>query len=124
MGLLDPLYHAIFAKEVKDKLEDMKVGKFKEAGVYAWKLIDGWKTWLWAIIQALKIAFPTLSCWGYVDAAANSIGWQHLAPAVDPGQLVTLVTGCIAVGHKAWKAYKQFKAGVPIVDLQSTIIPK
>lgn len=86
---------------------------------WLWRFLDGWKTWLWAIVEALKIAFPSWPIWGFVDSVANSVGWQHLVPAIDPGQLVQWGTFAIAIGHRLYKAVQQYRAGVPVVALNS-----
>lgn len=112
----------IVGHEAAGEMEQMKMGKLGAFGKAVWNFLDGWKTWIWAIVMALKAAFPQLPFWGYVDSIASAIGWNHLAPAIDPGQLVQWATFGVAIGHKLLKAIAQFRAGVPITQLNSPSI--
>jgi hypothetical protein len=117
--VLEGIKRALFGRAVARYAKEASMGKLGTAGKAVWNFLDGWKTWIWAVVMALKIAFPQLPVWGYVDAAAGALGWNAVAPAVDPGQLVQWGTFAIAVGHRLKKAIDQSRAGVPIADLHS-----
>ena len=82
-----------------------------------WQFLDGWKTWIWAVVVAAKMWWPDLGVWTTVDSLAAWAGWSNVNPAVDPGQLVQWVTFAIAVGHKFLKAVQEYNSGVPVVAL-------
>lgn len=84
-----------------------------------WRFLDGWKTWIWAVVMALKTAYPQWGIWGSVDAFAGYLGWSSVDPAFDPGQAVQWITFAVAVGHRFWKAVQDFRAGLPISSLLS-----
>lgn len=95
------------SKRVKALAKEADMGKLGNAGKNVWAFLDGKKTILWAIVVALQKAFPGLPVWGYVDAAANQLGWQNLPLALDPDQLVLWGTLAFGLGHKAVKAWKE-----------------
>jgi hypothetical protein len=111
----------LFGRYVARTAEDASMGKLGEFAKALWRFLDGWKTWIWAIVMALKTAFPALPIWGYVDAAAAAVHWNALVPAVDPDAMVQWGTFTIAVGHRLIKAWRQWRAGVPIQDIHSPV---
>lgn len=117
--MFDGIKRALFGREVASYAKEAKVGKLGAGAKSLWNFLDGWKTWIWAVVMALKIAFPAWPVWGYVDAAAVALGWNSVAPAVDPGQLVQWGTFGLAVGHRLKKAVDQYRAGVPLADVHS-----
>lgn len=110
-----------FGRMVGKEAEDARMGKLGGGAKALWNFLDGWKTWIWAVVMAAKIAFPNFPAWGYVDAAAAAIHWNALAPAVDPGALAQWGTFGIAVGHRLIKAIREYRAGVPIADIHSPV---
>jgi hypothetical protein len=109
----------IFGHEVAKEAHMAAAGKLGAGAKALWNFLDGWKTWIWAVIMALKLAFPHVPVWDYVDAAASALGWSHVLPAVDPGQIVQWATFALAVGHKFVKAIRAYRAGVPVADIGS-----
>ena len=86
---------------------------------WLWTFLDGWKTWIWAVAMALKTWHPEWGIWGTVDALAAYVGWDSIAPAIDPGQLFQWATFAVATVHKFLKALAEYRAGVPLTNLLS-----
>lgn len=82
------------------------MGKLGGIAKLIWTFLDGKKTILWAFVVAAERAFPHLPIWGFVDSAAGAIGWDKIAPAVNPDDLVMWGTLALALGHKLHKAWK------------------
>ena len=82
-----------------------------------WKLADGHKTSIVAIYLALQRARPEWPVWQYVDAVAIGLGWDHVAPAVDPNELLTFVMLAVALGHRGVKLQREFRAGIPLAEV-------
>lgn len=93
------------------------MGSLGVGATWLFRLLDGWKLVIWSFVMALKQAYPDWPFWGYVDATARAIGWDKLAPAIDPGQLVLFGTLAVAIGHKLIKGYQEYKAGIPLLDV-------
>lgn len=106
MGLSEWAFGQVAARKLKGK----SMGKI-------WQALNGWKTWLMAIVMILELVSQGTAYegpLGYVRSAANALGWKDLAPAVDPGVTSAAILTLIAVGHKLVKAVRQYRAGVPI----------
>lgn len=101
-----------FGRAVKAS-RDNAVGPIKAI----WGFLDGFKLVIWSFVVALKQAFPDWPFWGYIDAGAAAIGWNKLAPSIDPGQLVMFGTLAFAIGHKLLKAYQEHKVGIPFAEV-------
>ena len=97
------------------------VGKVKSMGNVL-KFLQGWKTWIWAVVMALHQAFPHWPVWGLVDSVASGLGIQA-TPAFDPGAAVAAVTFLWAAGDHLWQAIRQYRSGVPLSELHSVKLP-
>lgn len=99
-------------------------GKLGSGAKGIWQALDGWKTWIVAIVLALKIMFPSAPVWGYASAIFGALGWNSVTPEVSPDALAGWGLFLVAVGHRLWKALAQIRAGVPFKDVLSTPPPK
>lgn len=81
-----------------------------KSGGVMWKLLDGWKTVIVAVIASLQLLFPAFPGFHYVTLALQAIGWAGVHPAVDPGQVALFISTVVAVGHRILKYVSQYKA--------------
>lgn len=96
-----------------------KLGAFARS---LWRFLDGWKTFILVPLLMLEAHCQVNACpgpFGYLGAIINGLGWRHVAPAIDPGEVSKWLAVTIALGHKLVKAFRQARRGVPINRLLS-----
>lgn len=85
-----------------------------------WEFFSGWKTWLMALVLLAEVLCEGHGCatpLSYVRSGANAAGWGSVAPAFDAGLVAAAFGTLLATGHKLVKAVKQYRAGVPLAEL-------
>lgn len=84
-----------------------------------WNFLDGWKSWIVAVVAVYKLACHDCAGAGYIDAAQSALGWNSITGAFDPKEALAAIAVIVALGHRLIKAILQYRAGVPIADLHS-----
>lgn len=100
------------------------MGKLGAPFKAVWEFADGWKSWAVALVAVYKLVCVQCASVGYVDASLGALGWDRVTGAFDAKEAVAAGAVIVALGHKLVKAVKQYKAGVPVVDLQSEVKPE
>ncbi len=100
------------------------MGKLGAVPKAVWGFLDGWKSYVVAVVSDYKLVCVNCASSGYLDASLSALGWDRVSGAFDAQEAVTAGLVIVALGHKLVKAYKQYKAGVPIADLQSEVKPE
>lgn len=100
------------------------MGKLGAVPKAVWGFLDGWKSYIVAVVAVYKLVYPQGAVVGGLDATVSALGWDRVSGAFDPQEAVMAAGVLVALGHKLVKAAKQYKAGVPIADLQSEVKPE
>lgn len=96
-------------------MQDAKAGPLATA----WQFLQGWKSIIVLLILVLEGLFPSFPGFKHVGLLFAVLGWNDVAPAVDPGAVVTALVTLGTVWSAGRKAYKQWRAGVPARFLNS-----
>lgn len=107
----------IFGRQAEKLAEDAQMGKLGTAARVIWQFLDGWKSWIVAIVAVYKLACHACSTSGYLDAAINALGWDTVQRAFDPQEALAAALVLIALGHRLWKAVQQYRGGRTVKDL-------
>lgn len=99
------------------------MGKLGPGAKAVWTFLDGWKSWIVAIVAVYKLACHECSTSGYLDAGVNALGWNTVTGAFDPKEALAAGLVLIALGHRLWKAIQQYRAGIPVEKLNSAVPP-
>lgn len=119
MGFLDGPKKFLFGKWVGKTAREAMMGKLGAGPKLVWTFLDGWKSWIVALILAYKLWCHGCASGSYLDVAVNALGWSDVQGAFDPKEFLLAVGFLVAVGHRLLKAIKQFRAGVPVALLNS-----
>lgn len=111
-GLKKKAIGGVAARVVKNSHDNAKGNAAK-----AWQFLDGHKTLIVAVMLAVQRARPDWSGWTYWDATAHALGWDSVAPAIDPEALFTFGLAAFALSHRAVKIYRELRAGIPVLDI-------
>lgn len=107
-------------KGIERRIVGKIVASMLKGSGWLWRLLDGWKTWIVAVVALVKLVCvdcgPSM---GYVDAIIRALGWDGVAGAFDPKEALAAALVLIALGHKLLKAIAQFRAGAKLADLQT-----
>ena len=95
--------------EVK-KMSEAKTGPLATA----WQFLQGWKSIIVLLLLVLEGLFPTFPGFKHLGLLLTILGWHDVAPAVDPGNVVAALVTLGTVWSALVKAYKQWRAGVPL----------
>ena len=93
------------------------MGKLGAAASWAWKFLDGWKSWLVAVVATWKLVCQNCAGSGYAETALKAAGWDDVAGAFDPASAAQAFAVMVALGHRLLKAVQQYRAGRPIEEL-------
>lgn len=119
MGLFEKAKQWGFGRAVAGHAKEARVGKLGSGMKTVWQLLDGWKTWLVAIVALYRLACESCATSGYLDAAINALGWNTVTGAFDAREALAAGAVLVALGHRLWKAIKQYRAGRPATQLLS-----
>lgn len=90
------------------------MGKLGSIAKSAWTFLDGWKSWIVAVVAVYKLACHDCGGAGYAAAVIHALGWDTVTAAFDPAQALAAGLVVIALGHKVVKAVRQYSTGVPM----------
>jgi hypothetical protein len=93
------------------------MGKLGAAVKWTWNALSGWKTFIVAALLIAQTIWPEMPAFHWFGVLLDGVGWSKVVPAVDPDEAAKQILGAVALGHKLVKAYRQLKAGVPVVEL-------
>jgi hypothetical protein len=119
MGLGQAIKDTAWSLAVKRWVGQVKEGKMGAQAKRLWTLLDGHKSWIMALWAAAEAYAPGMAPTHYIDVALHAIGWDRVAPAIDPGLILFWVGLAVAVGHRLLKAYREYGAGVPLAQVLS-----
>lgn len=86
-----------------------------------WNFLDGWKSWIVAIVAVYKLNCHACATSGYLDAAVSALGWNTVTGAFDPVEFLKAAGVLLAIGHRLLKGIKEYRAGVPLADVHSEL---
>jgi hypothetical protein len=112
-----------FARLVAKYCKEASMGTLGSGAKFVWGMLNGWKSWIVALVAVYKLMCANCATSGYLTAVLGAVGWNSVTAAFDPEQFVTALAVFIALFHKIVKAYQEYRAGVPVVDIQSPPIP-
>lgn len=118
-GFIDRLKQKAVASAVSRHRKDSLMGKFGSNLKSLWQFLDGWKSWLVAVILTIKVVCADCAGIGYIDAILKALGWDPTIVAFDPAQAAMALGVLVAIGHRLAKAVAQYRAGRPLVALLS-----
>jgi len=110
MGLKEWLAGRVIAHEV----EEARMGKLGAGAAYAWRLLDGWKSWIVAVIATYKLMCASCATAGYLAAVQHALGWDSVTGAFDPSQFAAALAVIVALWHHLYKGVQQYSSGVPL----------
>lgn len=119
MGLFDGPKKFLFGKWVGRTAKEAALGKLGAGPKLAWTFLDGWKSWIVAVVAVYKLWCHDCSSASYADVAMNALGFNSVTAAFDPKEALMAVMVIVALGHKLVKAVQQFRNGTPVVLLNS-----
>lgn len=90
------------------------MGKLGNAAKKVWNFLDGWKTFIVAIVATYKLMCHDCAGAGYANAIVSALGWDAVTGAFDPAQAAMALGFAIAIGHRLLKAVRQYRTGVPM----------
>lgn len=121
--MFDGIKHAVVGHQVAENRKEALMGKFGPGLKATWNFLDGWKSWIVAIVAVYKLMCATCAGAGYVDAILHALGYDTVTAAFDPKQAAMAFGVLVALGHHLAKAVQQYRAGVPVQDIHSNPIP-
>lgn len=96
-------------------MKEAKVGPLASA----WQFLQGWKSIIVLIVLVLERFFPMFPGFQYVGLGLSALGWNDVAPAVDPAAAAAALVTLGTVASAGRKAYRQWRAGVPLQYVNS-----
>jgi hypothetical protein len=114
MGLISSIKQKLVGREVASNREDAMLGKLGGFMKSVWTILDGWKSWIVAVVAVYKLACHDCGGAGYAVAAIHALGWDTVTAAFDPAQALAAGLVIVALGHRVVKAVRQYRAGVPM----------
>lgn len=100
---LDTKIKSIFiTKEVSGEVKDIKMGKLGSAAKAVWNFLDGKKRIIMVLLLGVEYYMRQHGTTGpitYIDAIVKGLGWDTVAPDVDPAQIAVGIGSAIAIIH-------------------------
>lgn len=120
--MIEGLKRSLAGKAVAKNRSEAMAGKLGAGTKAIWQFLDGWKSWIVAIVAVWKLVCASCASTGYADAIINALGWNVVENAFDPKQAVTAAFVVVAIAHRLIKAIREYRAGVALKDLNRSAV--
>jgi len=127
VGLSEKLAGWWITRRLKAWKEAAVTGKLTGGAKAAWDALNGWKSVILTVLLTVQLWCKSATCpgpldtiVGYADPIIKAIGWNPADAAVAPTAMLAAGLTIFTFGSAVSKAFREYRAGVPLRHLRST----